>query len=98
MDAKVSAEGVVLTWTRSSEPEIVLKQNPPRLLLEFSSARSLLPSEDVGGFPPHILAARVTNEARDRVRVEILLDEPASYRVVWEKSTLRLQVPYEFKF
>lgn len=98
MEARAEIDGLDMVWTREREPEIVLKQDPPRILLEFTNAKSLLASEDVGGFPPHILAVRVTDEPRNRVFVEVLLDAPASYKLAREGPNLKLVVPYEPKF
>ncbi|MBI4347966.1 MAG: AMIN domain-containing protein, partial [Elusimicrobia bacterium] len=95
---KVTArrDSVLLTLSEAAKPKVSYSPTPPRLLLDFSDAKSKLPPRDIAGSRPNIPLIRVReSDADGRVLwVEIQLSKTATNRIDHEGASLRVRFDF----
>ncbi|MBI5202871.1 MAG: AMIN domain-containing protein, partial [Elusimicrobia bacterium] len=95
---KLTAKGNVVTLklSEAAKPKVSYSPMPPRLLLDFSDAKSKLPPKDLGGSRPHITQVRARESDADSrlLWVEIQLDKTGTNRI--ETSGPTLKITFDF--
>ncbi|MBI4423013.1 MAG: AMIN domain-containing protein, partial [Elusimicrobia bacterium] len=91
--ATLASDGVVLRLTEGAEPQAQSLSDPPRLVLDFSTAPSRLAPRDLGSFPPRIRRVRVReSDSPPRLLwVEVETDQPAQHSLELKGRTLRVR-------
>ena len=96
LKAQAKDNVVTLKLSEGAKPKVSYSPAPPRLLLEFSDAKSKLPPKDLGGARPHIAQVRARESDVDSrlLWVEIQLDKTGTNRIEHKGSTLLIRFDF----